>query len=350
MNKKENYDLISVVIPLFNAEKFLQPLMDSIVQQTYPNWEVIFVDDRSQDNSVQVVRNQIAIDNRFRLLLRPENEIKGAPTCRNIGMREAKGEYLIFFDADDIIAEFCFEQRLKGIKELGKDFCVFPIIGFEKKPFDMLMPSIGATPTSIDIRYGMLARFFPFLVVTNIYRKEALIEHNVEWDVRLKSLQDSDFNVTCIMSGMTFTIVDTLPDYYVRLRGNDDSISKCIRKKNHCDSHLYLFEKEYTQCRGMGYGSAFYGFSCYLMGLFLQGDNKEAIRQFLSNSFMKNHNSIRFRMNIYYHFFGCLAKKSTKIARMLRLALFPILEYKYLTTHRKMVAERKEYLKKYALV
>lgn len=93
----EHKDLISVVIPVFNAGKFLQPLMDSIVQQTYPNWEVVFVDDGSQDDSVNVIKNQISKDNRFSLILRPDTELKGAPTCRNIGMRDAKGEYLIFF-------------------------------------------------------------------------------------------------------------------------------------------------------------------------------------------------------------------------------------------------------------
>lgn len=340
-------DLISVVIPLFNAENFLQPLMDSIVLQTYTNYEVIFVDDGSQDNSVQVVRNQIAKDNRFRLLLRPEDQIKGAPTCRNIGMREAKGEYIIFFDADDIIADYCFEQRVKSIKESGKDFCVFPIMAFGNTPFDMDKPSVGAIPTGIDILYGMIARLFPFLVVTNIYKKVSLIEHNIEWDARLKSLQDSDFNFTCILSGMTFSIEDTLPDYYVRLRGNDGSISKRIAKKSHIESHLYLFEKEYALCRGKGYDSAFYGFLYYLMGLFLQGDNKETIRDFLSNSFLKDHVTIGLRMKLYYYLFGNLVRQNKKIARIVRMVLFPIYEYTYWITSKKLNADKDKYIAKH---
>lgn len=346
----EHKDLISVVIPVFNAGKFLQPLMDSIVQQTYPNWEVVFVDDGSQDDSVNVIKNQISKDNRFSLILRPDTELKGAPTCRNIGMRDAKGEYLIFFDADDIIPDFCFEQRLKNIKESGKDFCVFPILGFEHKPFDMVNPAIGAIPTSIDICYGMIARFFPFLVSTNIYCRSALIEHNIEWDERLKSLQDSDFNVTCLLSGMTFSIIETPPDYYIRLRGNEGSISKCITKKDHIKSHIYLFEKEYKMYKGMGYESAFYGFFCYLMCLFLPGDKKDEILCLLSNSFMKEHNSIRLRMKLYYYIMDNLTIKSAKISRILRLMLFPKYEFIYLKTFKKQLSDKDKYLKKYGLV
>lgn len=343
----EYNDLISVVIPVFNAEKFLQPLMDSIARQTYTNWEVILVDDGSQDNSVQIVRDQTARDDRFHLLLRPENEVKGAPSCRNIGMREAKGEYLIFFDADDIIADFCFEQRLRTIKESGKDFCVFPIMAFENKPFDMAKPYVGAIPTGIDIHYGTTARLFPFLVTTNIYKRVSLTEHNIEWDTRLKSLQDSNFNATCILAGMTFSITDTLPDYYIRLQGNGESISKRITKRSHLESHIYLFEKEYAICRGKGYDSAFYGFFCYLMGLFLQGDNKETVRGFFSNSFLKDHITIGFRMKLYYYLFGNLARRSKKIARIVRMVLFPIYEYTYWTSYKTLNADKEKYLEKY---
>lgn len=340
-------DLISVVIPVFNAEKFLQPLMDSIVRQTYTNWEVIFVDDGSQDNSVSVIRSQISKDNRFSLILRPDTELKGAPTCRNIGMRKAKGEYLIFFDADDIIADFCFEQRLRSIKDSGKDFCAFSVMAFENHPFDMVKPYVGSIPTGIDVCYGMIARLFPFLVVSNIYRRSALTENCVEWDARLKSLQDSDFNVTCILSGMTFSIEDTLPDYYIRLQGNGKSVSKRIAEKSHLKSHIYLFEKEYAICRGKGYDSAFYGFLSYLMGLFLQGDNKETVRDFFSNSFLKDHITIGFRMKLYYYLFGNLARRSKKTTRIVRMILFPIYEYTYWITSKKLNAEKDKYIEKH---
>lgn len=347
MDWREHNDLISVVIPLFNAEKFLQPLMDSIIQQTYTNWEVIFVDDGSQDNSAQVVRNQIVKDQRFRLLSRPENEVKGAQTCRNIGMREAKGEYLIFFDADDIIAGFCFEQRLKGIKESGKDFCVFPLISFERELFDMKEPIVLGYPTSVDTFYCLIARIIPFCVVTNIYRRSALEDRHIEWDTNIKSLQDSDFNLVCINKGLTYSFIDSKPDYYWRLGGNENSISKKIKKRVHSDSHLCLFDKEYKLLKGRGYNSAFYGFFCYLMGLFLQGDNKETIRDFLSNSFLKDHVTIGLRMKLYYYLLGNLARQNKKIARIVRMVLFPIYEYTYWITSKKLNADKDKYIAKH---
>lgn len=344
MDWREHNDLISVVIPLFNAEKFLQPLMDSIIQQTYTNWEVIFVDDGSQDNSAQVVRNQIVKDQRFRLLSRPENEPKGAPTCRNIGMREARGEYVIFFDADDIIADYCFEQRLEGIKESGKDFCVFPLMSFERELFDMSSPIVLGFPTTVDTFYCLIARMLPFCVVTNIYRRSALLDKNIMWDVKVKSLQDSDFNVTCISKELTYSIANAKPDYYWRLGGNDNSISKMIKKTLHADSHLYLLEKEYEMLKGKGYDDAVYSFFCFILDSFVSYGDVDAIEKLLHNKYLNENPFIRLRMKILWKLMGKDLSHYNLLGRKARIFLFPRLELKSMITGHYLDGDIRKYL------
>lgn len=340
----EGLELISVVIPLYNAEKFLQPLINSIVKQTYDNWEVLFVDDGSQDNSVKIVQNQILQDSRFRLYKRLETETKGAPTCRNIGMREARGEYIIFFDADDIIADFCFEQRLKGIKKSGKDFCVFPLMSFDRELNDMKEPIVLGYPTDADTFYCLIARILPFCVVTNIYRRSSLVAKEIEWDTNIKSLQDSDFNVVCITAGLTYAIIEAKPDYYWRLGGNDNSITKQIKKKVHSESHLYLFEKEYEMLKGKGYDDAFYSFYCFILEGLVTSGAKGAVNEFLNNMYMRENLFIRVRMRVYCLLVLSFFPNSHRISRLMRLLLFPLLEYKFRKTKRLLYMHRASFV------
>lgn len=122
------------------------------------------------------------------------------------------------------------------------------------------------------------------------------------------------------------------------------------KKKVYSESHLYLFEKEYKMCKGMGYESAFYSFTCYLLDLFLRGDNYEAIHHLLTNNFMMDHISIRIRMNLYYYFVRGIARRNAKVARVFRMLLFPRYEYTCWITGRKVTEDRYIYLKNNGLI
>lgn len=93
--------LISVIIPVYNAEAYLAATIDSVLQQTYANWELLIVDDCSTDNSSGIVKAYAAKDSRIRYL-RPPSNFGGPAGPRNMGIRESRGELLAFLDADDI--------------------------------------------------------------------------------------------------------------------------------------------------------------------------------------------------------------------------------------------------------
>ena len=126
--------LISVIIPNFNRGNLLKETLDSILRQINPNWEAIVVDDGSNDNSDEIGKEYASADSRIKYLKR-DREPSGAPVCRNIGLKESKGEYLIFLDSDDLLAPFCLEQRLNVIKKNPElDFLVFPMLMFYEFP------------------------------------------------------------------------------------------------------------------------------------------------------------------------------------------------------------------------
>ena len=90
--------LVSIVMPNYNCEKFVEETIKSVINQTYSNWELLFVDDCSTDNSVAIVEG--FNDSRIRILKNEKNS--GAAVSRNYALREAKGDYIAFLDSDDI--------------------------------------------------------------------------------------------------------------------------------------------------------------------------------------------------------------------------------------------------------
>lgn len=123
--------MISVIIPVFNRESTLGETLNSILNQTYSNWECIIVDDGSTDTSLALIDSYILKDNRFKLFKRHENRTKGPSTCRNIGLENAKGDYIIYLDSDDLLASFCLEERTKAFDNYSDaDFLVFDMQTF----------------------------------------------------------------------------------------------------------------------------------------------------------------------------------------------------------------------------
>lgn len=117
-------NLISIIIPNFNRASLIEETLNSIVVQTYQNWECIIVDDGSTDNSLEVIQNYIESDDRFKLYERPKHYPKGANACRNIGIAKSEGDYLIFFDSDDLMMDNHVEVKLSTILENDSDFIV----------------------------------------------------------------------------------------------------------------------------------------------------------------------------------------------------------------------------------
>lgn len=116
---------VSIVIPNYNREFLIEETLDSILSQTYHHWECIIVDDGSTDNSVKVIQQYIKKDSRFTFVQRPADHLKGANACRDIGLRMAEGDYIIFFDSDDLMMRHHVETKLKFMVDGDLDYAVF---------------------------------------------------------------------------------------------------------------------------------------------------------------------------------------------------------------------------------
>ncbi|WP_339213226.1 glycosyltransferase family 2 protein [Ornithinibacillus sp. FSL M8-0202] len=107
--------LISVITPAFNAEKFITQTIESVLEQTYSNWEMIIVDDCSTDRTIELITAYSQKDNRIKLLQLEKNS--GSAVARNVAMKNAKGKYIAFLDSDDIWFPGKLEKQLHFMQE-----------------------------------------------------------------------------------------------------------------------------------------------------------------------------------------------------------------------------------------
>lgn len=105
-----NKDLISVIVPVYNSEKYVSVCIESILNQTYSNIELLLVDNNSKDNSIEICNKYKEKDNRIRLL--HENK-QGVSNARNKGIESSKGKYILFVDSDDFISNNFIEELVK---------------------------------------------------------------------------------------------------------------------------------------------------------------------------------------------------------------------------------------------
>ena len=102
-----NNPLISIIIPVYNSEKYLKECLDSVINQTYNNLEIIVVNDGSTDNSLQIIQSYK--DNRIKLI---NKENGGVSSARNVGLKQATGEYIMFVDSDDCLTNNSVVEEL----------------------------------------------------------------------------------------------------------------------------------------------------------------------------------------------------------------------------------------------
>lgn len=126
--------LVSIIVPNYNSEKFIKETLDSVLAQTYQNWETFVIDDCSTDGSVDIIRGYAEKDARIHLVLREKNS--GVANVRNAGIQLANGEYIALLDSDDLWMADKLERQVALLKEKGADlaYCAYDFIDENSQP------------------------------------------------------------------------------------------------------------------------------------------------------------------------------------------------------------------------
>ena len=104
--------LVTIITASYNYAKYISKTMDSVINQTYNNWEYLIIDDGSKDDSLDIIKNYCSKNEKIKLLTHPNNENRGLVETLVLGIGQAKGEYIVFVESDDFIAEDYIEKKL----------------------------------------------------------------------------------------------------------------------------------------------------------------------------------------------------------------------------------------------
>lgn len=149
-------DLVSVITPAFNSGRFIAETINSVLSQTYQNWELIIVDDGSTDNTTQIVRLFQKKDNRIKLFENDSN--KGSAFSRNLALKNAKGRWIAFLDSDDIWNR---DKLEKQVEFMEKNDCHFSYTNYCEIDESSKETGISLTGPKLITRNKMLAYCWP---------------------------------------------------------------------------------------------------------------------------------------------------------------------------------------------
>lgn len=206
-------NLISIIIPIYNREHLIRETLDSIVEQTYSNWECIIVDDGSTDNSKQVVFEYVNLDSRFSLYDRPIKKMKGPSSCRNYGFDNSKGNYVQFFDSDDIMHPDHLKYKVESIGTA--DFVLCKIKEFHLEfdcKYDVQEDAKDDLETE-SIFEDLVMENFPMLMVMPMWKKQSLSFYMpIREDMNL--LEDYELFVRALYKFKKYIIINKTLIFY----------------------------------------------------------------------------------------------------------------------------------------
>ena len=228
-------DLVSIIIPVYNAENYIRDCLNSVIKQTYRNIEIILIDDGTLDNSGIICEEYAMKDERIRVIHK-KNE--GVSTARNVGIGLAKGRYILFVDADDFVTDEYVRMLCEKMKDTDIVLC-----GYEK---------IGLKEEKIVLnKFGLLSRdeLFFYILCNNvvhgsccnkIFRADIIKKNRLCFDKDIAVGEDMLFLVSYLKNCNSYYYIDEALYCY---RKNEESVMQKNYRKNEFNEKLYTAMK-----------------------------------------------------------------------------------------------------------
>ena len=217
---------ISVIIPIYNSEKYLSDCLESIINQTFKDIEIICINDGSKDKSEQIIKQYAEKDKRI-ILLNQKNE--GAGPARDKGVEISKGEYLSFIDSDDFFHFRTLEIAYNNIKKFNSDVLRFQYFEFKNKN----KLKINEKIESYNIKNFSMTMGWCCVVWNRIWKASIIKKNNISFG-KLKSGQDNVFNAKIFPFLKNIILLDVKLAYH---RNVYKSLSFNYKKKS-----MYLYK------------------------------------------------------------------------------------------------------------
>ena len=220
---------VSVIVPIYNAEKYLTKCIDSLITQSLKEIEIICIDDYSIDKSVEIIKNYCDLDSRIVPVFLHEN--KGAANARNIGIEYASGKYIQFVDSDDYLCEDALEKLFVFAENNDCDMCFHKPNIILQETLEVPRGIIGSYPGVFEgkellRRFSEEKEFFEYACL--VFYKSSFLQDNALRFNSIKIGEGGDLIVRALCVANRVTVVDkNYYNYYV----NNDSVTHQSNQK-----------------------------------------------------------------------------------------------------------------------
>lgn len=230
-------DLISIIIPVYNQEKYLAETLNSVISQSYSNWECILVNDGSRDDSVNIIKQYVKQDNRFQFI---NSENKGVSHARNLALNQVKGDFVLFLDGDDLIHPEKLQKTISSFEE-NKDLSIVfnQTIYFQDTIKNTLYP-FNINPQLLNFNDILL--FWNEKIIIPIHSaiiKRTLLDE-IKFNTELTAQEDWLVWLQLFKKNPNVKVLDEVLSYY---RKHDSSRTQSFSLKVDHFKALQLFEK-----------------------------------------------------------------------------------------------------------
>lgn len=209
---------ISIIIPVYNVEKYIRECLDSILCQTFSDFEVLLIDDGSPDKSGDICDEYATKDPRFKVFHKPNG---GVSSARNLGLENAQGEWVLFVDADDVIYNDCLEKCYNIATEDNLDLLQFKFDREinKRNPQNNITSEVLSSADFLNIRHNVCAACS--FIKTSIIR-----DNSIRFNTNIKLAEDQLFILHAIKNSNRTKITNDVLYYY---RPNEQSATNTAK-------------------------------------------------------------------------------------------------------------------------
>jgi glycosyltransferase involved in cell wall biosynthesis len=218
-------ELISIIIPTYNRAHLISETLDSILAQDYKNWECIIIDDGSNDNTADVVEVYLKKDKRFQYHNRPENRLKGPNSCRNYGFELSMGEWIKWFDSDDLFFENALHRNADYFNT-NTDVIISSLQYVDNKGYNIERKHEFISTNLIE---SYLVKNITFYTFTPTWKRSFILKQVEIFDENISTLDDWDFNLRMLYQN---PIIQYIDEPLIKYRVHENSLSREIAKLN----------------------------------------------------------------------------------------------------------------------
>jgi glycosyltransferase involved in cell wall biosynthesis len=237
-----NTPLVSIIIPTFNRAALLAETLDSVLSQTYQNWECIVVDDGSTDHTGVLMEKYCAMDNRFQYFQRPADRLPGGNAARNYGFEMSKGAFIQWFDSDDIMLPNYLKSRIEKIRDtIDIVICTGSIIDNAKN-----ISRTYTLPEKVDLYKDYALWQFEIYTPSVLFRRDFL--GNGLFNENIQRGQETEFFTRIFFNSKNtkYTILNE-PLFYYRKHTEAKTEQGKKYKRNYRNNLTYILKSNFDR-------------------------------------------------------------------------------------------------------